>query len=84
MVGNPLAIHTNRAVWELLGGGGLKILQTIKSVHHVDDEIIKKGGCQNVSKLTSQGSKIPAGPPPPREFYATEASCRKTPGLDQP
>jgi hypothetical protein len=42
----------------------------------------KKPGVE-VPKWSKKGSKIVAGPPPPGEFSATEASCGKTPGLDQ-
>ena len=43
----------------------------------------QKTPCRGVPKCVKNGQNIVAGPPPPGEFSATEASCGKTPGLDQ-
>ena len=58
-------------------GGFSKILRTIKSVHHVDDEIIKNGVCRNVQNLVSGCQKSQRDPPPLANFLPLKQAAGK-------
>ena len=53
------------------------------ATHHLSSSEWQKTQVGGVPKWCQKGAKIVEGPPPPGEFSATEASCGKTPGLDQ-
>ena len=80
-------MNTECRVSGVVAPGVGKILGSIKSVQlrRIVSSLhqMAKNPVSGVPKCVKKGAKIVAGPPPPGEFSATEASCGKTPGLDQ-